>query len=101
MSTDDVTPYDAVPVDPSRQAAIRRLKAKRVFVQDLVAYAIVNAFLIGVWAVTGAGYFWPIWVLLGWGIALAMHAWTVYGRREITEADVQREMRRGRGDIVG
>jgi hypothetical protein len=23
--------------------------------------------------VTGAGYFWPIWPLLGWGAVLALH----------------------------
>ncbi len=26
--------------------------------------------LIVIWAATGAGYFWPIWPLLGWGIGL-------------------------------
>jgi hypothetical protein len=101
-------PYDRVPIDPSgpqdaiptggdqgRDAALRRLKAKRGFTADLTTYAIINLFLIGVWAVTGAGYFWPIWVMLGWGVAVAMHGWAVFGRREITEADIQREMRRG------
>lgn len=43
-----------------RQAAIKRLKDRRAFGQALVAYVVVNAFLVGVWAVTGAGYFWPI-----------------------------------------
>ena len=37
-------------------------------------YASVNLFLIAVWAVTGGGYFWPIWVILGWGVGLACHA---------------------------
>ena len=26
------------------------------------------------WAVSGGGYFWPIWPILGWGLALAAHA---------------------------
>jgi hypothetical protein len=26
--------------------------------------------LIVIWATTGAGYFWPIWPLLGWGVGL-------------------------------
>ena len=46
----------------------------------------VNAFLIGVWALTGHGYFWPAWVLGGWGIGLALArlaeedriAWTLW-----------------------
>ena len=49
-----------------------------------------------IWAATGAGYFWPIWVILGWGIGIVFHAWTVFGQKPITEDDVQREMQRGR-----
>ena len=26
--------------------------------------------LIVIWATTGAGYFWPIWPILGWGVGL-------------------------------
>ncbi len=80
--------------DERREAAIRRLKAKRGFVQNLGVYVIVNAFLVVIWAVSGRGYFWPIWVMAGWGIAVAFHAWAIYGRSGITEADVQREMQR-------
>ena len=82
----------------ARDAAIRRLKAKRGFQANLVTYVIVNAFLIGVWAVTSkGGYFWPIWVLLGWGFGLAMHAWSIYGTKPITEDQIQREMDKGDG----
>jgi hypothetical protein len=41
-------------------------------------------------------YFWPIWPALVWGIALAIHAWTVFGQRPITEADIDRELGRDR-----
>jgi hypothetical protein len=34
-------------------------------------YLLVNALLIAIWAVTGAGYFWPIFPLVGWGIGVA------------------------------
>ena len=37
-------------------------------------YASVNVLLIGIWAASGGGYFWPIWPILGWGIGLACHA---------------------------
>jgi class 3 adenylate cyclase len=30
--------------------------------------------LIGIWAASGAGYFWPIWPMLGWGIGVGAHA---------------------------
>ncbi len=79
-----------------RDLARKRVQSKRDFTSHLVAYAVVNAFLIGVWAFTGAGYFWPAWVLAGWGIGLVLHAWDIFGRRPITESDVDAEMHRGR-----
>ena len=37
---------------------------------------IVNAVaMVLIWAVSGAGEFWPIWVILATGLALAIHAW--------------------------
>lgn len=81
--------------DERREAAIHRVKAKRGFTQNCVVYVVINAFLVGIWAFSGGGTFWPIWVMLGWGVGLALHGYNVYGRRGITEADVQREMQRG------
>ncbi len=81
--------------DQQRKAAIERLNNKRGCWQHVVAYVVVNAFLVLIWAVTGAGYFWPIWVLAGWGIGLVLHAWTAFFTKPITEEDIQREMRRG------
>lgn len=78
-----------------RKAALERLKNKRAWWQNVVSYVVVNAFLVGVWALTGAGYFWPAWVMAGWGIGVVMHAWTAFGQKPITEADVQEEMKRG------
>ena len=77
-----------------REAAIRRLQARRDFVSHLVAYVVVNAFLVAIWAFTGAGYFWPIWVICGWGIGLILHAWDTFWRRPVTEADIDAELRR-------
>src|SRR3954447_252378 len=47
----------------------------------LTVYLIVNALLIGIWAATGGGYFWPIWPILGWGIGLGCHAAPLLARR--------------------
>ena len=74
-------------------SARKRLERKRKFQGDVVAYVVVNAFLIGIWAVGGSGYFWPGWVLAGWGVLLVLDAWNVYFRRPITEADVEKELR--------
>jgi hypothetical protein len=80
-----------------REAARRRLAAKRDFTSHLVAYLVVNGFLVAIWAFTGAGYFWPVWVIGGWGIGLAMHAWETFWHHPITEADVDTELRRHGG----
>src|SRR5688572_28989837 len=32
----------------------------------------VNALLVAIWAVGGAGYFWPAWVMAWWAFALVM-----------------------------
>jgi hypothetical protein len=37
-----------------------------------VAFALVNALLVAIWAFTGAGYFWPGWVIASWGLALVL-----------------------------
>lgn len=79
--------------DP-REEAIKRLKERREFKGHLVAYVVVNAFLATVWFVTGAGYFWPVWVLAGWGIGLALHAYNVFFEGPITERQIEREMHR-------
>ena len=36
------------------------------------AFLVPNVVCIAVWAATGAGSFWPGWVLLGTGIAFAV-----------------------------
>ena len=41
---------------------------------DERTYMAVMLLLVAIWALTGAGYFWPIWPMLGWGLAVAAHA---------------------------
>lgn len=75
-----------------REAAIKRLKKKRDFKAHVFAYVVINAFLVGVWALTGAGFFWPAFVLVGWGVGLVFNAWDVYARQDISEEEIRREM---------
>jgi 2TM domain len=79
-----------------RERARKRLQDRRDFGSHVVAYFVINAFLIGVWAVTGAGYFWPAWVLAGWGVGLVLHGRETFVRRPITEEDIDSELRRHR-----
>jgi hypothetical protein len=85
------------PDDDLRARARKRIAKRRDFGTHLVAYVVINLMLVGIWAATGGGYFWPIWVILGWGVGVILNAWDVYFRREITEADVDREVERGGG----
>jgi len=78
------------------EQARRRVERRRKFFGDLVAYVVINTFLIGIWATSGFGYFWPGWVLTGWGVLLLVDAWNVFYRRPVTEADVEEELHRRR-----
>jgi class 3 adenylate cyclase len=46
---------------------------RQSFKIHLTFYVLVNVLLIGIWAAGGGGYFWPVWPILGWGIAVAGH----------------------------
>ena len=94
MSPATKTEPDAGSTDDEREVARRRLQARRDFGSHLLAYAVVNMALVAVWAFTGAGYFWPAWVICLWGIGLVLHAWDVFMRRPVTEADVDAELSR-------
>jgi hypothetical protein len=50
----------ARPPAPGRRAHLR-------------VYLAVNLMLIAIWALSGAGPFWPAWPLLGWGLGLVLH----------------------------
>lgn len=80
-----------------RKQARDAVKKRRDFAAHVVSYVVINAMLVGIWAISGGGYFWPAWVMLGWGVGLALNAWDVYFRRPITEADIDREVERQRG----
>ena len=80
--------------DTLREQAITRLKKKRDFATHLVVYVLVNAMLVVIWAVTGADFFWPIFPILGWGIGVGANAWDVYGRKPISEGEIEQEMSR-------
>jgi len=76
-----------------RARAVKQIKKKRDLAAHIFVYVLVNAFLVLIWAVTGAGFFWPVFVMAAWGIGVIMNIWDVY-RAEPTEAEVRREMER-------
>ena len=77
-----------------RDKAVQRLKKRRDFRAHLLVYVLVNGFVVLIWAITGSGFFWPVFPMAAWGIGLVLNAWDVYWRREITEQDIRHEMER-------
>lgn len=67
-----------------RDPKLWRIARKRTsFKKDLITYLIMNAFLWALWYFTQGrnyndGWPWPIWPMLGWGIALLFQYFDAY-----------------------
>jgi signal transduction histidine kinase len=62
------------PVRSRREISVGRVRALTI---HAVASCAVGLLLVAIWALTTAGYFWPIWALLPLGLVLGIHAWVV------------------------
>ena len=81
------------------KAAKERLDAQAQLKKMLGGFVILWVFMIAVWALSGAGYFWPAWVILGTGIAGVAVGWRAYGPRSTgpkqpTEAEIDAEAKK-------
>ena len=74
----------------------KKVSRERVVWGHAIVWGAVNLLLFVIWAVTGAGFPWFIFPLLGWFIGLAAHAATVYVLRGPDDVIYQREARRRR-----
>ena len=79
--------------DDLRALARSRLVKRREFTAHLAAYVFVNVFIVAIWAFTGAGFFWPVFPILGWGIGLFFHGWETYSE-PLSEERIDREVER-------
>jgi Domain of unknown function (DUF1707)/2TM domain len=59
----------------------RQAAAKATLLRTLVWFGTVSLLLIVVWAMTGREYFWPVWPILGFTIAVIWQAFAVWGPR--------------------
>jgi hypothetical protein len=91
---DAVAREPAAREDALRELAIKQLKKQQDFRGHLLVYVLVNTFLVVLWAVTGSGFFWPVFPIVGWGIGVVMNAWDAYGRVDFGEDRIRREMDR-------
>ncbi|MBI3953631.1 MAG: 2TM domain-containing protein [Chloroflexi bacterium] len=80
--------------DEARRRAERRVGARLGFLSHLLLFALVNLALATVNALATPSFWWFPWPLLGWGIALAVHAVNVFALEGWREAWVRREEER-------
>ena len=78
-----------------RDQAVASLRKKREFRNHLFAYTVINSMIVAIWAITGAGFFWPVFPMLGWGAGLIFHARDTFSRGP-DEDDIRREIQRMR-----
>ena len=78
------------------EEARKRVKAKRDFYGHLTAWAIVNAILIVVWALTTpGGHPWFLWPLCIWGVFVLLHYLRVFVfERKSDRSAIEKEVER-------
>jgi hypothetical protein len=60
-----------------REQAITELRKRRELGGHVLAFVMVNTFMVVIWYLTGAGFFWPAFLIFGWGIGVIFHVWDV------------------------
>ena len=71
------------------QNAKKRVEALKGFYTHLTVYVLVNLLLATINLLTSPGSLWFYWPLLGWGIAVALHALRVFGPGRRFDAELQ------------
>lgn len=70
-----------------------QLQRWRDFQAHLLAYVVGNVIFVATWALSGKGFFWPAFPLVGWGIGLSFQHFHVAFRGQITDRDVKQRLR--------
>ncbi len=123
MALVDHEPHGAeahAPVTPDevvRQQAVKQIERRRHYWGSVVVSGIGMVVLVLIWAFSeyhnvggwptgGFGQssgihdvwnYWIVYPILGWGLIVAAGAWNVYGRRPISEGEIEREIERQSG----
>jgi hypothetical protein len=83
-----------------RKRAEAELHKRQDFAIHVAAYLSVNVLLVALWSFAGGGEFWPLIPIVVWGLALALHGWSVFGRPSSADP-LAREMDRLRAKGAG
>jgi len=86
--------------DELRDAARHRIMSRRNFYRSLLWQAIIVAFLIVIWAVSGMGYFWPVWPIVGLLLGTGFMAFSTFGpgSKPLSDSELDAEVRRLKGE---
>ncbi len=93
------------------EKAQKRVKKKKEFYQHLASYIAVGLFFFLLNAATSFGDWWFYFPMLGWGIGLAIHYFSVFGipgvavynddwEEQAIEEEIKRMRRRPQNDTV-
>jgi hypothetical protein len=77
--------------------AKERVEVKIGFYIHVSIYISVNILLIIINVSTSSGYYWFKWPLMGWGIAVLLHALSIFkpsGKPAIKEQMIEKEMKK-------
>jgi len=79
-----------------RQKAKIKVEAKIGFGTHLAVYLAVNTLLIIINVITSTEYYWFIWPLMGWGIAVIFHAISVFNplNSNLKERMIEKELQK-------
>ena len=117
------TPADSGPNAPAsgdqvaRQEAIKQIERRRRFWVSTAAWTVVMILVAVVWAISeyhnaggwptngfsqssGIPNVWNYWIIypfIAWVLGTAAGAWWVYGRKPVSESEIQREIERQAG----
>lgn len=77
-----------------RQLARERARAKLGFYIHLIIYVCVNVLLFSIWYITlgPSGFPWFIFPLIGWGIAIVVHAVAAFYGKSMEDRMTEREL---------
>ena len=81
--------------DTSRQQAIQRLHQRRGFINYIIGAVVISLFMVLIWALSGRGYFWPVWVMGGFLLGGNFYGVNNVMNKPLTEDQIQREMQKG------
>jgi hypothetical protein len=68
---------------PTRPPGPSRAAARSSFQRQLLMFGLIAGMLVAIWALTNfGGYFWPVWPILGFAIALGWQAFNLFSPQQ-------------------